>query len=182
MERSKFRNFLITFFLGYLQQPSRDECVVWSAMQQHIRHWFHNIPPVYLQTRFVDILIRFVQVCFNNIGIKLEIVLSQFRSMVAQYKGLSFYKAIPTLHYTSTLGDMTNNPEEQCFCRKPNICMKKGVMDLTNCQGFKINNTKEASQLKISRSTSGSVAAAFLRRWRGISKRRAGTKTRREQT
>jgi hypothetical protein len=28
---------------------------------------------------------------------------------------------------------MSSNPEEKCFCPKPDSCLPKGVMDLTKC-------------------------------------------------
>nr|WBU77221.1 sensory neuron membrane protein [Odontothrips loti] len=37
--------------------------------------------------------------------------------------------------YTSTLGDMTSDPEMKCLCPTPDTCLKKGLIDLTKCTG-----------------------------------------------
>lgn len=57
------------------------------------------------------------------------------RSLAANYQKVSSYKAIPSLQYSSDFGDMSENPDEKCFCPAPDKCLKKGVMDLASCQG-----------------------------------------------
>lgn len=37
----------------------------------------------------------------------------------------------------NTLGDMEHNENEKCYCSK-DVCMKKGVLDLTKCMGVPI--------------------------------------------
>ncbi|XP_075232893.1 sensory neuron membrane protein 1-like isoform X2 [Lycorma delicatula] len=60
------------------------------------------------------------------------------RSLGAKYEGPIVYRGLKGNHYTATLGDMSSNPEEKCFCPTPNTCHKKGIFDLTKCTGAPI--------------------------------------------
>ncbi|XP_044727690.1 sensory neuron membrane protein 1-like isoform X2 [Chrysoperla carnea] len=57
------------------------------------------------------------------------------RSLPANYVKDVVYKGIPARYYTATLGDMSKNKNEKCFCPTPDTCLKKGSMDLTKCLG-----------------------------------------------
>ncbi|KAJ3662444.1 hypothetical protein Zmor_006794 [Zophobas morio] len=60
------------------------------------------------------------------------------RSLVAVYSGDTKYDGIPVRIYTATLGDMSKNPDEKCYCPTPETCLKKGMMDLFKCVGVPI--------------------------------------------
>ncbi|KAL1131950.1 hypothetical protein AAG570_011561 [Ranatra chinensis] len=60
------------------------------------------------------------------------------RSLGAKYQYPIVYQGIPGNHYTATLGDMSNNAEEKCFCPSENKCLKKGAFDITKCAGAPI--------------------------------------------
>lgn len=48
------------------------------------------------------------------------------------------FKGFNTIEYTTTFGDMTNNPDEKCYCPTKNYCLKKGAADLSKCSGAPI--------------------------------------------
>ncbi|XP_014250923.1 sensory neuron membrane protein 1-like [Cimex lectularius] len=56
------------------------------------------------------------------------------RSLYGRYEKEGEYKGIKGHIYTVNLGDMINNPKESCYCPRTG-CLKKGVTDLTKCQG-----------------------------------------------
>ncbi|KAJ3631491.1 hypothetical protein MTP99_012614 [Tenebrio molitor] len=60
------------------------------------------------------------------------------RSLVAVYSGDTKYDGIPVRIYTATLGDMSKNADEKCYCPTPETCLKKGLMDLFKCAGVPI--------------------------------------------
>nr|UQE86052.1 sensory neuron membrane protein [Tropidothorax elegans] len=60
------------------------------------------------------------------------------RSLGAKFSHKIVYKGIPGNHYTATLGDMSSNPEEKCFCPTPTTCLKKGAFDISKCIGAPI--------------------------------------------
>lgn len=61
-----------------------------------------------------------------------------YRSLGAYYVKDSRYDGIPVREYTATLGDMTNNEHEKCYCYTPETCLKRGMMDLYKCTGVPI--------------------------------------------
>lgn len=61
-----------------------------------------------------------------------------FRSLVAKYEKSTKYDGIPVWLYTASLGDMSKNAEEKCYCPSNDTCLKKGLMDLFKCGGFPI--------------------------------------------
>ncbi|XP_044254441.1 sensory neuron membrane protein 1 [Tribolium madens] len=60
------------------------------------------------------------------------------RSLVAVYSGDTKYDGIPVRIYTATLGDMSKNADEKCYCPTPDTCLKKGIMDLFKCAGVPV--------------------------------------------
>jgi hypothetical protein len=65
-------------------------------------------------------------------------ILYHLRSLVAVYSGDTKYDGIPVRIYTATLGDMSKNADEKCYCPTPETCLKKGLMDLFKCAGVPI--------------------------------------------
>ncbi|KAK9507148.1 hypothetical protein O3M35_007061 [Rhynocoris fuscipes] len=63
------------------------------------------------------------------------------RSMGAKFKKYESYKGIDVFYYTASLGDMSSNEEEKCFCPTPDTCLKKGAFDITKCVGAPITLT-----------------------------------------
>ncbi|KAG8231724.1 hypothetical protein J437_LFUL013188 [Ladona fulva] len=60
------------------------------------------------------------------------------RSLYATYSGEGNYKDIDSLIFTAKeymLGDVTVNPDNNCYCPEKNACLFKGSLDLTACQG-----------------------------------------------
>ncbi|KAK9875891.1 hypothetical protein WA026_009678 [Henosepilachna vigintioctopunctata] len=57
------------------------------------------------------------------------------RSLVAKFEKSSEYNGIPIWVYTASLGDMSKNANEKCFCPTNDTCLKKGLMDLFKCVG-----------------------------------------------
>lgn len=57
------------------------------------------------------------------------------RSLGARFSHKTKVKGLNTYHYTATLGDMSTNPEEKCFCPTPETCLSKNLFDLTKCVG-----------------------------------------------
>nr|QEI46778.1 sensory neuron membrane protein 1 [Galleria mellonella] len=57
------------------------------------------------------------------------------RSFKPWYVKKTSYKSIPTNHYTANIGDLANDPELNCFCKAPDNCPPKGLMDMTKCIG-----------------------------------------------
>ncbi|KAJ8915889.1 hypothetical protein NQ315_015502 [Exocentrus adspersus] len=57
------------------------------------------------------------------------------RSLIAVYEHDTKYDGIPVRHYSATLGDMSRNEDEKCYCPTPETCLKKGIMDLYKCVG-----------------------------------------------
>ena len=55
------------------------------------------------------------------------------RSLDAKYDGKGKYNGIPVSRYIADFGDMSNNPEEKCYCRSEDACMLKGALDMTKC-------------------------------------------------
>lgn len=51
------------------------------------------------------------------------------------------YRGIPSQRYATSLGDMSKNMDEKCFCPTPKTCLPKGIMDLNNCLGVPIYAT-----------------------------------------
>ncbi|XP_014251146.1 sensory neuron membrane protein 1-like [Cimex lectularius] len=60
------------------------------------------------------------------------------RSIGARYQHPTVYKGIPGNFYTATLGDMSANEDEKCFCPSPTTCLKKGAFDIYKCAGAPI--------------------------------------------
>ncbi|XP_044748496.1 sensory neuron membrane protein 1-like isoform X2 [Coccinella septempunctata] len=60
------------------------------------------------------------------------------RSLVAKYEDAMKYDGIPVWRYTASLGDMSKNADEKCFCPTNQTCLKKGMMDLFKCIGVPI--------------------------------------------
>ncbi|XP_073981559.1 sensory neuron membrane protein 1-like isoform X2 [Rhodnius prolixus] len=60
------------------------------------------------------------------------------RSLGAKFQYHINYRGIPGNHYTATLGDMSANEDEKCFCPTPSTCLKKGAFDITKCVGAPI--------------------------------------------
>jgi len=60
------------------------------------------------------------------------------RSIAAYYTRHTTYKGYEAYTYNADFGDMSQNPDLECFCTTPDTCLKKGVHDLTNCVGKKI--------------------------------------------
>lgn len=48
------------------------------------------------------------------------------------------YDGISVNKYTASLGDMSANKEDKCYCYTPDTCLKKGLMDLYKCGGIPI--------------------------------------------
>ncbi|XP_026294183.1 sensory neuron membrane protein 1-like [Frankliniella occidentalis] len=59
-------------------------------------------------------------------------------SIGAKFEKEVVFKGIPGNRYTATLGDMSSDPEMQCYCPAPDKCLKKGIIDLTKCAGAPI--------------------------------------------
>lgn len=45
------------------------------------------------------------------------------------------FRGITVNKFIGSFGDMSNDPKLKCFCPKPDLCLKKGVHDLTKCVG-----------------------------------------------
>nr|AUF73093.1 sensory neuron membrane protein [Anoplophora chinensis] len=60
------------------------------------------------------------------------------RSLVAEFQQKTKYDGIPVRKYSATLGDMSKNEDEKCYCPTPETCLKKGIMDLYKCIGVPI--------------------------------------------
>lgn len=60
------------------------------------------------------------------------------RSLVARYEKNTKYDGIPVWLYSASLGDMSKNADEKCFCPTNETCLKKGMMDLFKCIGVPI--------------------------------------------
>nr|AIX97076.1 sensory neuron membrane protein 1 [Monochamus alternatus] len=63
------------------------------------------------------------------------------RSLVAEFQQKTKYDGIPVRKYSATLGDMSTNENEKCYCPTPETCLKKGIMDLYKCIGVPIYAT-----------------------------------------
>jgi hypothetical protein len=46
------------------------------------------------------------------------------------------FKGIKGRIYSADFGDMSNDPDLNCFCTTPKSCLKRGVHDLTRCTGM----------------------------------------------
>ncbi|KAL1489743.1 hypothetical protein ABEB36_013678 [Hypothenemus hampei] len=60
------------------------------------------------------------------------------RNVKLNYKGDTVYKKVSLRIYETTLGDQTNDPNEKCYCRTPDTCQKKGIVDMSRCMGVPI--------------------------------------------
>nr|APC94222.1 sensory neuron membrane protein 1a [Pyrrhalta maculicollis] len=60
------------------------------------------------------------------------------RSLKAFWVQKTKYDGIPVNEYTASLGDMSKNENEKCYCYTPDTCLKKGLMDLYKCAGVPI--------------------------------------------
>nr|QDD67778.1 sensory neuron membrane protein [Galeruca daurica] len=60
------------------------------------------------------------------------------RSLKAFWVRKTKYDGIPVNEYTASLGDMSKNENEKCYCYTPETCLKKGLMDLYKCAGVPI--------------------------------------------
>nr|CAD7197008.1 unnamed protein product [Timema douglasi] len=57
------------------------------------------------------------------------------RTIAAVFERPTTYKGIKGYRYTATLGDMSSNPDEKCFCPTEDTCLKKGSFELSRCAG-----------------------------------------------
>nr|CAD7452862.1 unnamed protein product [Timema tahoe] len=57
------------------------------------------------------------------------------RTIAAVFERPTTYKGIQGYRYTATLGDMSSNPNEKCFCPTEDTCLKKGSFELSRCAG-----------------------------------------------
>ncbi|XP_029047510.2 sensory neuron membrane protein 1-like [Osmia bicornis bicornis] len=60
------------------------------------------------------------------------------RNLRIQYSHRTMVKGIDTYHYTASLGDMSTNAEEKCYCPTPDTCLTKNLMDMYKCLGLPI--------------------------------------------
>ncbi|XP_057661882.1 sensory neuron membrane protein 1-like [Diorhabda carinulata] len=60
------------------------------------------------------------------------------RSLKAFWVRKTKYDGIPVNEYTASLGDMSKNENEKCYCFTQDSCLKKGLMDLYKCVGVPI--------------------------------------------
>nr|AMA98191.1 chemosensory protein [Blattella germanica]WPE03555.1 sensory neuron membrane protein 1d [Blattella germanica] len=60
------------------------------------------------------------------------------RSIAAEFKEETVFKGIRGYVYSAGFGDMSTDPALKCFCTSPETCWKKGLHDLTRCQGAPI--------------------------------------------
>ncbi|CAG9861579.1 unnamed protein product [Phyllotreta striolata] len=60
------------------------------------------------------------------------------RSLAAFWVKKTKYDGIPVNEYSASLGDMSKNEHEKCYCYTPDTCLKKGLMDLYKCIGVPI--------------------------------------------
>ena len=60
------------------------------------------------------------------------------RSVAAYYTRNTNFKGYEAYTYNANFGDMSQDPDLECFCATPDTCLRKGVHDLTNCVGKKI--------------------------------------------
>ncbi|KAG5888615.1 hypothetical protein JTB14_037827 [Gonioctena quinquepunctata] len=60
------------------------------------------------------------------------------RSLNAFFVRKTKYDGIPCGEYTASLGDMSKNENEKCYCTSPDTCLKKGLIDLYKCSGVPI--------------------------------------------
>ncbi|XP_066245553.1 sensory neuron membrane protein 1-like [Euwallacea similis] len=63
------------------------------------------------------------------------------RNIKMKYISDKVFKKIPITVFESNLGDQSTEPEEKCYCRKEDSCLKKGLFDLTNCMGVPLYAT-----------------------------------------
>lgn len=64
---------------------------------------------------------------------------SACRAMKVFYTGQKTkYRGVPTLLYTSKMGDASQEPDLQCFCRSEEHCPRAGTIDLYPCIGAPI--------------------------------------------
>nr|CAD7587218.1 unnamed protein product [Timema genevievae] len=56
-------------------------------------------------------------------------------TIAAVFERPTTYKGIKGYRYTATLGDMSSNPNEKCFCPTEDTCLKKGSFELSRCAG-----------------------------------------------
>lgn len=61
-----------------------------------------------------------------------------FRSLDIKYVGETTYQNIPVSIYNTSLGDMSKNLNEKCYCPTPTTCLRKGAIDLEKCSGAPI--------------------------------------------
>jgi len=72
------------------------------------------------------------------------------RSIAAIFTRRETYKGYEAYTYNADFGDMSQDPDLECFCTTPDTCLKKGVHDLTNCVGKKITLTDGTGCLPVS--------------------------------
>ncbi|CAG9861578.1 unnamed protein product [Phyllotreta striolata] len=60
------------------------------------------------------------------------------RSLTPFWVKRTVYDGIPVNKFTASLGDMSTNPEEKCYCYTNTTCLKKGIMDLYKCNSVPI--------------------------------------------
>lgn len=58
--------------------------------------------------------------------------------MKAFYVEDTRFDGIPVRKFSASLGDMSQNDDEKCYCLTPDTCLKKGMMDLYKCNGVPI--------------------------------------------
>ncbi|XP_050300236.1 sensory neuron membrane protein 1-like [Anthonomus grandis grandis] len=63
------------------------------------------------------------------------------RNMKVNYVNDTVYKKIHVRYYETNLGDQSTNAEEKCYCPSEDICLKKGVFDMTKCMGVPLYAT-----------------------------------------
>lgn len=58
-----------------------------------------------------------------------------YRSITAKFEKEVVFKGIPGNRYVADFGDMSSDPDKQCYCPAPGKCLKKGLIDITKCAG-----------------------------------------------
>lgn len=61
--------------------------------------------------------------------------ISYCRSIIATFVEETYYDGIKVNRYTADLGDMSTDEELKCYCPTPTTCLKKGLMDISKCNG-----------------------------------------------
>nr|WJJ63367.1 sensory neuron membrane protein 1b [Pachyrhinus yasumatsui] len=60
------------------------------------------------------------------------------RNIKVNYINDTIYKKIKVGIYETTLGDQMHDEDQKCYCRTPDTCLKKGLLDLSKCLGVPI--------------------------------------------